>query len=84
MTKKENRKKVEGFFRRIEGEKRRNDCIAIVELMAKATGKEPVMWTPNVVGYGKYHYINKLDDVHIPTLRELVKKSTAVMARAHN
>lgn len=130
----EHRQSLDEFFENIENEKRRKDSIAIVNLMAEATGEEPVVWEPNVVGFGRYHYkyesgregvsplttfsprkqsltiyifpgldryksllanlgkyrtgkvclyINKLDDVDIPTLQELVKRSAKLMARAY-
>ena len=32
------------------------DCRTIMGLMKKATGEEPKMWGPSIVGYGKYTY----------------------------
>ena len=32
------------------------DCRAIAKLMKKATGEEPRMWGPAIVGFGRYHY----------------------------
>lgn len=32
------------------------DCRTIMALMKKATGEEPRMWGPSIVGYGRYAY----------------------------
>ncbi len=40
----------------IEDDARRADCEALVELMTRVTGCEPVMWGPSIVGFDRYHY----------------------------
>lgn len=40
----------------IEDDVRRADCEALVELMARVTGHEPVMWGASIVGFDRYHY----------------------------
>ena len=47
---------VENFIASVADESRRADAEALCELMAKATGAEPVMWGPGIVGFGSYHY----------------------------
>lgn len=37
-------------------EQKISDSFALVKLMQEATGSEPVMWGPSIVGFGKYHY----------------------------
>lgn len=32
------------------------DCRTIIALMKKATGEEPKLWGPSIVGFGKYAY----------------------------
>lgn len=32
------------------------DCAKLVEIMGRATGAEPRMWGPSIVGFGSYHY----------------------------
>jgi hypothetical protein len=32
------------------------DCRIVMDLMRKATGEEPKMWGPSIVGYGRYAY----------------------------
>ena len=47
---------VVGFIDSIEDESKREDCRAIMKLMAKATGDEPKMWGTSIIGCGKHHY----------------------------
>lgn len=35
------------------------DSFALIELMKEASGHEPVMWGPSIIGFGKYHYVYK-------------------------
>lgn len=117
---------VEQFLASVENDRRRNDAVAVCELMQDVTGLKPVMWGPTTVGFGAYHYkyasgregdwfvagfaprkaslvvyimsgfkahdalmkklgkyktgssclyINKLDDIDMEVLRELVRRS---------
>jgi hypothetical protein len=47
---------VDSFVESIADPKRRQDCLAVVELMKKATGSEPKMWGTSIVGFGDFHY----------------------------
>jgi hypothetical protein len=47
---------VETFLDTVSGEKVRDDCRAIIQLMGKVTGEKPRMWGPSIVGFGSYHY----------------------------
>jgi hypothetical protein len=124
---------VEEFLGNVENEKRRQDALAVLDLMKKVTGEEPKMWGDSIVGFGSYRYkyangregdwpvtgfsprkqnltvyimpgferydelmqslgkhktgksclyINKLEDVDMDVLAELVKQSVAVMQQA--
>jgi len=53
---KQNKASVEAFIKAIPDEKRRRDCLVILELFKKATKEEPSMWGDNIVGFGNYHY----------------------------
>jgi len=53
---KENDASVEAFLARVVDEARRDDCLAVVEMMREVTGLEPRMWGPSIVGFGSYHY----------------------------
>lgn len=35
---------------------RRSDAKKLVELMQRASGEEPRLWGPSIVGFGSYHY----------------------------
>ena len=65
---------VAAFLDGIENEKRRNDCRAVVELMADATGEPPAMWGDSIIGFGSYHY-------RYPTGREGDWMATGVAPR---
>ena len=47
---------VEGFLNSIAHEGRRADSWELVEMMRGATGAEPRMWGPSIIGFGSYHY----------------------------
>jgi hypothetical protein len=57
----ENKTKVtkvspKAFLDKQSDEGRRADCAKIVQIMKKATGAEPRMWGPAMVGFGEHHY----------------------------
>ena len=123
---KPNEASVKEFFNKIPDKERRDDCVAIANLMEEATGAKPKMWGPSIVGFGSFHYkydsgregdwlligfsprkadltlylmmgfeqhaelmqqlgkyktgksclyIKRLSDVHVPTLKKLIKAS---------
>ena len=43
------------FIASIKDEKRREDSRRMLDIMHKASGEEPKMWGPSVVGFGDYH-----------------------------
>ena len=43
---------VEDFLNAIPDEKKRKDSIAIVEMMRRVSGSQPVMWGDAIVGFG--------------------------------
>lgn len=49
---------VEDFFEAATPEKRRIDGRELDRIFREATGEEPVMWGPSIVGYGSYTYIS--------------------------
>ncbi len=53
---KKNAANVGAFLDGIENEKRREDCGAVVKLMADVTGEPPTMWGGSIIGFGSYHY----------------------------
>ena len=53
---KQNETSVADFLNNIPDEKKRQDCLALQELMQQVTGTEPKMWGDSIVGFGTYHY----------------------------
>ena len=47
---------VSDLLAAIEDDERREDCLAVVKIMKKATGAEPKMWGPSIVGFGDHRY----------------------------
>jgi hypothetical protein len=47
---------VVAFVDRAEPAGRRADAHALLGLMGRVTGAEPVMWGPSMIGYGQFHY----------------------------
>ncbi|MCC6612603.1 MAG: DUF1801 domain-containing protein [Anaerolineae bacterium] len=47
---------VQAFLEAVDDEKKREDAYAVLALMREATGLEPKMWGPSIVGFGSYHY----------------------------
>lgn len=54
---KETDQSVEDFLNQIEKEKKRSDSFAILELMKKASKKEPRMWGGAIIGFGHRPYV---------------------------
>jgi hypothetical protein len=46
---------VEGFLNSIEDEEKRAGCFRVLELMKNASGEEPKMWGPSIIGFGTTH-----------------------------
>ena len=47
---------VKEFLDAVENPGRREDAYILLELIQRATGLEPRMWGPSIVGFGTYHY----------------------------
>lgn len=47
---------VEEFIAGVEHSGRRSDATELTALMKKATGQDPVMWGPSIIGFGHYRY----------------------------
>ncbi|HMT27798.1 MAG TPA: DUF1801 domain-containing protein [Bacteroidia bacterium] len=47
---------VEGFINKIEDEQKRKDCFVLIEMMKKATGEDPVLWSSSIIGFGNKRY----------------------------
>lgn len=47
---------VEDFINRIDNEQKRKDSFMLLEIMKKATGEEPILWSNSIVGFGIKRY----------------------------
>ena len=50
---------VRKFLDGVSDENKRKDSFVLLEMMRKATGKEPKMWGTSIVGFDSYHYRGK-------------------------
>jgi len=48
---------VDAFIKKLDDKQRQADCFAIVDAIKKASGFEPKMWGPAIIGFGSYHYV---------------------------
>ena len=54
---KKNDASVEKFIAKVKDKQRHQDCVEVLKMMEKATGKKGVMWGTSIVGFGTYHYV---------------------------
>ena len=47
---------VEEFINNIKDEQKRKDSFVLLEMMKKATGEEPVLWSNSIIGFGNKRY----------------------------
>ena len=47
---------VDALIGDIADDARREDCLALLGLMKRATGVDPAVWSSGVVGFGTFHY----------------------------
>lgn len=52
-----NKASVKGFLDKVKNKKRREDALAVLEIMKKVSNEEPRMWGSSIVGFGNYHYV---------------------------
>lgn len=50
--------KIDEFLATVS-DKRRAEAHKLIELMQRASGEQPRMWGPSMIGFGSYHYISK-------------------------
>jgi len=48
--------KVEDFINNIKDEQKRKDSFMLLEMMKKATGEDPILWSSSVIGFGTKRY----------------------------
>ena len=47
---------VEDFINNIKDEQKRKDSFVLLEMMKKASGEEPVLWSNSIIGFGIKRY----------------------------
>lgn len=47
---------VVDFINKVTEEQKRNDSFVLLEMMKKATGEEPVLWSNSIIGFGNKRY----------------------------
>lgn len=47
------------FLEKVENPTRREDSFVLLKIFEEVTGEEPKMWGDSMIGFGKYHYIDK-------------------------
>jgi uncharacterized protein DUF1801 len=47
---------VEDFINKVADEQKRKDSFVLLEMMKKATGEEPVLWSNSLIGFGNKRY----------------------------
>jgi hypothetical protein len=47
---------VEDFINTVKDEQKRKDCFVLLEMMKKASGEKPVLWSSSVIGFGSKRY----------------------------
>ena len=48
---------VIAFLESVDDPKRKEDSLAMLDIMSEITGEEPKMWGKSIVGFGSYHYV---------------------------
>ena len=47
---------VQDFINKLQDEQKRKDSFVIMEMMKKASGEEPVLWSNSIIGFGNKRY----------------------------
>lgn len=47
---------VIAFLNNVADPHKKEDSLILLDIMKEATGEEPKMWGPSIIGFGKYHY----------------------------
>jgi len=48
--------RVEDFINAVKDEQQRKDSLVLLEMMKKATGENPVIWSNSIIGFGNKRY----------------------------
>ena len=47
---------VEDFINGVKSEQKRKDCLVLLDMMKKASGEEPILWSNSIIGFGIKRY----------------------------
>jgi len=47
---------VKDFINNVKDEQKRKDSFVLLEMMKKATGEEPILWSSSIIGFGNKRY----------------------------
>ena len=53
---KQTKESVKEFLAGVKNERRRGDSEAVIKLMREVSGKQPRMWGPSIIGFGRCEY----------------------------
>lgn len=60
---------VMDFISNIQDEQKRNDSFVLLEMMKKATGEEPILWSSSIIGFGNKRYKSPTSGREVDWLR---------------
>jgi hypothetical protein len=60
---------VEDFINNVKDEQKRKDSFVLLEMMKKATGEEPILWSSSVIGFGNKRYKSPTSGREVDWLR---------------
>lgn len=60
---------VEDFINAISSEQKRKDSFVLLEMMKKASGEEPVLWSNSIIGFGNIRYKSPTSGREVDWLR---------------
>ncbi|MEO5892658.1 MAG: DUF1801 domain-containing protein [Ferruginibacter sp.] len=60
---------VDDFISNLASEQKRKDSLVLLEMMKKATGEEPVLWSNSIIGFGNKRYKSPTTDREVDWLR---------------
>jgi hypothetical protein len=60
---------VEDFINNVPHEQKRKDSFVLLEMMKKATGEEPILWSSSVIGFGIKRYKSPTSGREVDWLR---------------
>jgi hypothetical protein len=47
---------VQDFINGVKSEHKRKDCLLLLDMMKKASGEEPILWSNSIIGFGIKRY----------------------------